>query len=390
MLASHDILALSLYLFCFALSIVATVSSALVLRYFAPRLGLVDIPNFRSLHTKQIPRVGGLAIQIGFFGTVLILALLKRFAPFPISSVIDLPDGHLLMGAAIIGISGMIDDMHGLSSRNKLLFQSLAAIILILSDRIIPLSFPMLGVELNKYVEAFAVPITFIWILGVINAVNLIDGMDGLAGGIATITLLSLSFVLVASGQPPRLALTFTLVGATLGFLILNYHPAKIFMGDAGSLFLGYILAASALVPYPVSGANWLFFIAPVCAVGLPVLDTFTSIARRQLKGRPAFCPDRDHIHHRMKQVCANKQRSAVLHLYGVQVAFGAMAILLATVSNLLAPLIVLITLVLIAFLLQRLGYVTFREDLKRLRRPPVRPSWRQLLSNNNRQARDT
>lgn len=333
----------------------------------ATRLGLVDEPDHRKVHLSPIPRVGGIGIITGFFAGILFLQLARDFLPVD-QSILSLPDQYLLTGAIVIAVTGLVDDFRGISFRQKLVVQCLVSVYMILAGYRLNLDFGIYP----RYAEAISVPITFVWIIGVTNAVNLIDGLDGLAGGIFLISLLVISACSLIAGIAIPVVLLFCMVGAVLGFLLLNWHPAKTFMGDSGSLLLGYIIACYSLQT-TIEPKGFFVFLVPVLAVGLPVLDTLLSMVRRFMRGRPMFYPDKDHIHHRIQSVFKFSQRQTVYSLYGINILLGCFAIALMLANTLQGFFITLGAGCFVLFLLYRLHYISvekLRNYMHRRRKP--------------------
>lgn len=336
-------------------SIACTALLVLYVRGAARTYGWVDQPNGRSVHRRPIPRLGGVAIVGGFLFGLLYFATLHRIFP-QLDWVIALPDAWILAGALVMFILGLADDITGLGALPKLAVESLVAVMVILAGFQFELPFFTSG-PFESLGKALSLALTFLWIIGVINAVNLIDGMDGLAAGIGVTAISSLTVALALSGEGPDLALASAFIGALLGFLLFNFHPASIFMGDSGSLFLGFILATFSL-PATHLTTDGLTFLVPILALGLPVMDTATAILRRALQRRNIFSPDRDHIHHRLLSTMGQEQRSTVCILYGLNTLFGLLAILVLSMKSIAATALMLSLVGLLAlFFLHRLGY---------------------------------
>ncbi len=286
-----------------------------LIRRLALRLGCLDRPVDRSTHILPVPYLGGVAIYLTFLFTYLI------------SSVRD-PSlrGVLVAGGFIVAV-GVIDDLYRLPPWGKLLGQITAALILI-----------SYGIEIEKvthpwggfiYFGIWSTPVTVLWVLAFTNALNLIDGLDGLAAGVAVIASITFFFVAVQTGQPPvALYLTAVVAGAGLGFLPYNFHPARIFMGDAGAMFLGFVLAAVAIAGTLKSTATIALGI-PVLALGLPLMDTAYAIIRRWRNGQAFFEADRGHLHHRLMYMGLN-HRETVLIMYCISGWMGISALALA------------------------------------------------------------
>ncbi len=272
----------------------------------ANRVKALDIPkDSRRIHKKPIPLIGGLAIFYGFVISVLCFA------------VIDREIMGILIGAVIIVTVGVVDDMRELSAKIKLLFQIIAAAIVI-----------YFGVDITYIANPFSqwfgpvyinlglwsIPITMVWIIGVTNAVNLIDGLDGLAVGVSSIASVALLSLTLISQNLNAAIVTAALAGAGFGFLPYNFNPAKIFMGDTGSTFLGFVLACIS-----IQGIMKMYalvsFAVPVLILGLPIFDTLFAIIRRLLTGKSIMSPDRGHLHHRLLDMgFSQKQTVAILY----------------------------------------------------------------------------
>lgn len=300
----------------------------------AIKAGALDAPDARKVHTKPIPRMGGLAIYAGFVLAVLASVHVNREIM------------GLLAGGTFILIIGIIDDIMQLSAKVKLLGQIAAAAILIFFDiRIEWLTNPFGDMI---YVEYFSIPLTILWVVGLTNTVNLIDGLDGLAAGVSTIASITILLVALQQNFWSVAILSAALAGSALGFLQHNFNPAKIFMGDTGSMFLGYMLAAVS-VTGTVKSAATIALIVPIVALGLPIMDTAFAIIRRYMSGKPIFKPDKGHLHHRLLEMGLT-QRQAVLLMYAISGCLGMSAIALTEV-NIAFGTIIVIALLVVAFL---------------------------------------
>jgi UDP-GlcNAc:undecaprenyl-phosphate GlcNAc-1-phosphate transferase len=285
---------------------------------FAIKVGALDAPDARKVHTRPIPRMGGLAIYAAF-----VLAVLA-------SMYVSREIMGLLVGGTVILIVGIIDDLKPLPARVKLLGQIVAAAVLVMFDiRIEWLTNPF-GDML--YVEYLSIPLTILWVVGLTNTVNLIDGLDGLAAGVSTIASVTILLVALQQNFWTVAVLTAALAGSALGFLQHNFNPAKIFMGDTGSMFLGYMLAAISILG-AVKSAATIALIVPIVALGLPILDTAFAIIRRYMSGRPIFKPDKGHLHHRLLEMGLT-QKQAVLLMYVISGCLGLSAIALTEVNK--------------------------------------------------------
>lgn len=325
--------------------------------------GWLDQPDARKVHKTPIPRLGGVAIATGFFLTLFYFYVMERLWPETLGGMIAFPSPNMLLGALIMALTGLVDDLMGYKPFHKFFLQFCVAIMVVLEGY----RFNFLPADwLGMQADWILVPVTILWIVGVINAINLIDGMDGLAAGIAVIVMSSLAAVLAVTGTGADLVFVVAFVGALFGFLVFNFYPAKIFMGDTGSLFIGFVLATYAL---PVTGeTNYLLaFLLPVAALGLPILDTSTAFIRRMLEGRSPFSPDKEHIHHRISRQFNLGHRGTVLTLYGVCAAFGAISVFLATTRFRYVAFSLAVTAMVTLLLLLRLGYINPAKGVARL-----------------------
>ena len=295
----------------------------------AIKAGALDAPDDRKVHKKPIPRMGGIAIYLGF-----VLAVLA-------SMHVNREIVGLLLGGTVIMMVGIIDDMRQLSAKVKLLGQIAAAMVLVAFHiRIEWLTNPF-GEML--YVDQFSVPLTILWVVGLTNTVNLIDGLDGLAAGVSTIASITILLVALQQNFWTVAILTAALAGAALGFLQHNFNPAKIFMGDTGSMFLGYMLAAVSILG-TVKSAATIALVVPIMALGLPIMDTAFAILRRYRNGRPIFKPDKGHLHHRLLDLGLT-QKQAVLLMYVISGCLGISAIALTEVNKFLGACIIVMLL---------------------------------------------
>ncbi|MCL5982285.1 MAG: undecaprenyl/decaprenyl-phosphate alpha-N-acetylglucosaminyl 1-phosphate transferase [Firmicutes bacterium] len=276
------------------------------------RVGAVDRPNNRKIHQRVMPRLGGLAVFAGFAAASALLPAEPRLT-------------GLLLGGAVILLLGLLDDTRGLSPKVKLLGQSLAAAIVVaFGIRIDFINNPFNG---YFYLGAFSIPFTIFWIVAITNAINLIDGLDGLASGVSAIVLLTFAVIAHQIGQTTVSLLALALAAAVLGFLRYNFYPAKIFLGDCGSMFLGFMVAVLAVFGL-LKGLTVVTFVAPVIVLGVPVFDTCFAIMRRFYEHRPIFQADKGHLHHRLLSQ-GYSHRQAVLFIYFLSLIFSAGALLL-------------------------------------------------------------
>lgn len=320
-----------------------------MVKSFAYKIGAIDVPkDNRRMHKKPVPRLGGLAIFLGFIVSMLLFVK------------IDHQMQGILLGASIIVVLGVVDDMSPLRAYFKFCVQIFAALVAVFHGVVIQtLSNPNVFAE-SPYWDLgwLAVPITVLWIVGITNAVNLIDGLDGLACGVSTISAISMLVIALLVSEGDVALVMASLVGACLGFLPFNKNPAKMFMGDTGSTFLGYILATISIQGLFKYYAI-VSFAVPFLILGLPMFDTLFAIIRRLAHGQNPMAPDRGHIHHRLIDMGLN-QKQAVAALYVISSILGLSAVVL-TSSGAIKAMLFLMALAVAAFLASR---VIFRRDI--------------------------
>lgn len=301
----------------------------------ARKVGAMDVPkDDRRVHSVPIPRMGGLAIYLAF------VAGLVFFAG------IDQKTTGILLGSTLIVAVGMVDDIRGVPAKVKLLVQIAAALVLVRFGIRIDFFTNFFNSEGLIYLGNLSIPMTVFWVVGITNTFNLIDGLDGLAAGISTISAITLSYVAYVNGMHEAALLTFMLAGACMGFLPFNFNPARLFMGDTGSLFLGFVLSAIS-IDGVIKGATALTMVVPILAMGLPIMDTTLAILRRIACGRPIMEADKNHLHHKLLSagLC---QKRAVLLMYVVSLMLGVSAVFLMNSAYVSSALMVAATLVLV------------------------------------------
>ena len=367
----------------FVLSVICGALLTPLVRQLAHRFGLFDhARSSRKIHGKPIPRLGGIAIVIAFYTPLVGLLLFQTGVGQLFYAERDHVIG-LFAGGLSIAALGLYDDLRGANAWKKFLVQfAVAGLLYHLGFRIDVIANP-LGSEIH--LGWVSLPFTVFWIVGVINALNLIDGLDGLAGGVALVAITTTFLVSLQRGHPLMMLFTSALAGAIVGFLLYNFNPASIFMGDTGSMFLGFVLSATAIQTNQKS-TTAVAVLIPAIALGLPIMDTLLAIACRALRGRPLFQADKEHIHHRL--IAAGlTHRQAVLVLYGFCVLLGAGALVL-TFANSSQAALLLVVLALVAFIfLRSLGFLRLSRvsataaDRKRNRalRAAIRPLGRRL-----------
>lgn len=344
-------------LLAFGLALVLATLLTPVVRRVAIRFDLLDhAVTARKIHGHPIPRLGGVAIVASFFGALAIAWWLA--GPWAIAD----PERALaaVTGALLIAALGVVDDLRGANAWQKFTIQLTAAgILYAYGVRIETLAGPF-GPPMS--LGLLALPVTLLWLVGITNAFNLIDGLDGLAGGLALIALAVTVFIAVGREELVTVIVAAALAGAVAGFLRFNLHPASIFMGDTGSMFLGFVLAALAVGSQQKSTAA-IALLVPITVLGLPILDTILAVVRRAGGGRHVFQADREHIHHRLLAIGLTHRR-AVHALYAVSAFFGVAAIALSRASPGGVVLIAASLALVVFLLLWRLEYIGGRDEL--------------------------
>ena len=291
-----------------------------LVKSFAYKIGAIDVPkDNRRMHKKPVPRLGGLAIFLGFIVSMLLFVK------------VDHQLQGILLGASIIVVLGVVDDMSPLRAYFKFCVQIFAALVAVFHGVVVQtLSNPNVFAE-SPYWDLgwLSIPITVLWIVGITNAVNLIDGLDGLACGVSTISAISMLVIALLVSESDVALVMAALVGACLGFMPYNKNPAKMFMGDTGSTFLGYILATISIQGLFKYYAI-VSFAVPFLILGLPMFDTLFAIIRRLAHGQNPMAPDRGHIHHRLIDMGLN-QKQAVAALYVISSILGLSAVVLTS-----------------------------------------------------------
>lgn len=302
-------------------------------RKLSEKVGAMDLPGKRKIHTEPTARGGGVAIFLGFF---LAFLFLNRLSPEII--------GFAIGAFVIVGV-GVLDDMLGLSALPKFIFQALAALIVIYSGTTIDLNMA-LGGKIAGF-NYLSIPLTFFWIVGITNAINIIDGLDGLAAGISTISAFTISAVAFLLGRPVEGTLALMLGCAALGFLPHNFR-SRIFMGDLGSMFLGYSLATISVMGMVKISAAFSLFV-PLIILAIPIFDTLFAITRRIVTRKPIYEGDQKHIHHRFLDMGFSSLQT-VIFMYVLSFFFAGLAILSAMAKPKTSYMIFLASVVLVVF----------------------------------------
>ena len=325
-----------LYIAAFACAFAITLVTTPFAKWLSAKVGAIDYPKDRGVHKKPMPRMGGVAIVLGFLITVLMVYFFDR-------SMSPKQFAGFIVGAGIIAVLGMIDDMKDLPAKLKFCVQIVAALIVIFSGTQIQIVLWPVTATLQK----LSIPITLVWIVGVTNAVNLIDGLDGLAAGVTGIA--ALSVLCIMTGTTTAVVLTAALAGACLGFLPRNFNPAEIFMGDTGSTFLGFVLAVTSILGV-FKGYALLALVVSIFCIGLPIFDTIFAMLRRMAKHQPIMQADRGHLHHKLIDH-GFSQKKAVLIMYAISIFLGLLAIFIAVKDSRIFV-VALLTVVVLSFII--------------------------------------
>lgn len=281
---------------------------------FAIWFGAIDKPNERKVHEKIMPRLGGLAIFIGVI------------AGYIAGGLYNEKINTISVGAILIIIIGMLDDKYELSAKTKFAGQLIVAAMILASG----LKIDFVAIPYFDRIELglWSYPITIFWIVAITNAINLIDGLDGLSAGVSAIGIATIGIMALLAGKVLIFTLSLILLGSIIGFLFYNFHPAKIFMGDTGALFLGYAISILSLLGLYKS-VTLFTFLVPVIILGVPVFDTTFAIIRRIANNKPISAPDKSHLHHRLLALGLS-HRKTVLAIYAFGILFSASAVLLS------------------------------------------------------------
>ena len=339
-------------IFAFVIAFIFTFATTPLVRRFAYKIGAVDVPrDKRRVHKRPTPRIGGLAIIFGFL--VAIISFNDSWSRELVS---------ILIGVGILGVLGIIDDCKELDAKLKFVVQIIAALVVVIFGdiRISVMSNPNVFSE-NPYIifpQWLSITVTVLWIVFMTNAVNFIDGLDGLAAGVSAIMSMSLVFIAITYHEYEIALLGIALMGACFGFLPFNFNPSKIFMGDTGSMFLGYMLSVLSVQGMFKSYAV-ISFAVPIIMLGLPLFDALFAMLRRLLTGKNPMSADRGHLHHRLYDM-GFSQKQTVFILYAISGVLGITSILLAEQRFLRAMLLLISVLIflLIATMLGKNSYV--------------------------------
>ncbi|MFC4558018.1 glycosyltransferase family 4 protein [Virgibacillus kekensis] len=298
------------------LSFLTAVILTPLVKKLAHKVGAVDKPNERKVHTRIMPRIGGLSVYLSF----------------TLWLVVFQPDSLILWtvvaGGTLIMIVGFLDDLWELPAWAKLIGQIIASLIVVSGG--IQIEFINLPFGSSIEFGMWSVPLTIIWIVAITNAINLIDGLDGLAAGVSAIALLTISGLAISMGDAFVAMVGLLLFGSTLGFLIYNFFPAKIFLGDTGSLFLGFMISILAILGF--KNITVFSIVVPIIILGVPLADTFFAIVRRIVQNKPVHAPDKLHLHHCLIGL-GFSHRTTVLIIYAISSIFALSAVIFSTAT---------------------------------------------------------
>lgn len=347
------------YFLVFAASLVVSIALTWIVRELSRRFGILPEPDSRHhIHRQPIPRLGGVAIFLTFCSFLLLLHLGSQFGLLPSPAGRD--PLKIIVPAFLLFATGLIDDLKVLRARTKLLVQICGALWLCWSGLCFPeFDLHIAGIPLG---HILSLGMTVCWVVWVCNGINFIDGLDGLAAGTSLLLTVPIFVVALLTGRVVVAMAATALAGGVFGFLVFNFNPATIFLGDSGSLFLGFVLSGLVLAEARNDGANLRSLVIPLIAFALPLADTALSVLRRTLSGHPLFGPDRKHIHHKLLDLGLS-HRQAVGILYGVSACSVGLSLLFLSPrfgrGSVVAGGVSLLT----AFLgIQRLGYHEFQE----------------------------
>jgi UDP-GlcNAc:undecaprenyl-phosphate GlcNAc-1-phosphate transferase len=319
-------------LFLLALATAFLTSFAITpqVRKLASHVGVLDAVDERRMHDEPKPRIGGVAVYLGFAFALFVAVGLALKTKYLFHSLEDIHNFlGLLFGGTLIMLVGMWDDVMGMQPRDKFLLQIVVALIsMVYGFRIEGFDVPFL----HQYVNippALGYPLTLAWYLGMMNAINFLDGLDGLLAGVSAISGVFLFAIALGHGHAAAALVLIALVGGALGFLPYNFNPAKIFLGDTGSLFIGYVFATVSII-VTAKVAITVSLLVPLVALALPVVDTAAAIFRRFRAGKRITEADRSHFHHILVFRFGLNVRQAVLLIYAVCSILGAAAYLLS------------------------------------------------------------
>ena len=315
----------------------------------AHHIKALDIPDERKIHSKAMPRLGGLGIFLGFL------------LGYMIYGEYNIAMNSVLIGSFIIVLTGVIDDIKPLRASTKLIGQIASALVIVFYGNLLISTISAFDITINFGI--FAYPLTIFFILGCINCINLIDGLDGLAGGLSSIYFLTIGIVTILKGQEGlNYVLIFIMLGSTLGFLVHNFNPATIFLGDSGSMFLGFMISVIALLGFKNVTLTSLFI--PLMLLAIPILDTLFAILRRLLKGEDISKPDKFHIHHQFLNRNFSP-KTTVLIIYVINSLFAISSIIYVVKGKAVGYLVYAVLFMIVTLFVIKTNIVVDKEKIK-------------------------
>lgn len=334
-------------LICFLVTFVLTP----LVRWIVLKCDITDKPNERRINQQPIASLGGLAIYAGFTVGLFL---------FPVDKSLIWP---LFLGATLITITGFLDDLLELKARYKLIGQILAAVVIVVGGGL-NIEFINLPFGGQIHFGVFSIPLTIIWVIAITNAINLIDGLDGLAAGVSGIAFFTVCGMAFIMGDAFVMGLAIIMIAAIVGFLPYNFHPAKIFMGDTGALFLGYVLAVLSIMGF--KNVTFISLVVPILILGVPISDTVIAIIRRLINRQPIAMADKSHLHHSLLDAGFTHRQTVIL-IYAISALFSLSAFIF-TMSSLWGSLLLIgILLILIEVVVELLGLIgdTYKPILR-------------------------
>jgi len=336
-------------------AIITALFSTTIVKKLAIKYNIGTLPNSRKIHSGFIPHMGGLGIYLGGIAGIAVALIWKEYY----WNTFTLKYVGILAGSSLMLLFGILDDIRGMHAGQKFLVQFIASSIVIFTGC-------RIETIINPFGETFqlgiiSIPLTYLWLIGVTNAVNLLDGLDGLAGGVSLIVLACFGAIAFNQQDWMTFGICLAVIGGILGFLKYNYHPAKIFMGDTGSLFLGFLIASIALKGLQKTEGNVALLI-PFIALMVPIGDTILAFVRRLSSGKHPFRADKDHLHHRLIALGLS-HRQAVHIIYLASLLFATAAYLMSTESSLYGLLMLILVILIVVFSLNRLGYLEAKRQ---------------------------
>jgi UDP-GlcNAc:undecaprenyl-phosphate GlcNAc-1-phosphate transferase len=334
------------YIITFFTALIISLVMGPVIIKFAKKIGAIDKPNDRKVHNREVTRIGGLGIYIAFIAAFIYIYSVSQISLY------------ILVGATIIVITGLLDDLFDLAPWKKLIGQFAATSVVMMSGLVIDfLTIPFIGesVDVSLWIS---IPLSFLWIMGVTNSINLIDGLDGLAAGTSIISSISILVIAVIMGNVPVALLCLAIIGSALGFLYFNFYPAKVFMGDTGALLLGYLLAVASIIGF--KQVTMVSLIIPIIVLAVPIMDTLIAIIRRKVNKKGIMEADKNHLHHRLLE-SGFTHRQAVLFIYGISSVFGIAAIIFYKANLFASSIVFILLLLLVEVLIEKLSLINHK-----------------------------